>query len=250
MRIIKDIAHAFFNSIGLEVTRLRKGRPNCFTIQPWLESDALRALMQRPLRHSLVSPDRMFMLLQWLNFALAAPGEVAEFGVWRGGTALLLRDHLSSQAPDRTLHLFDSFAGLPEANPSKDNYHRKGDLADTSEAAVHGLFEGAPGVVIHAGLFQETVDAVRDKRFCFAHVDADLYSSVLFATGFIFPRLNLGGVIVYDDYGSRTCAGAKAAVDEYFASLPVRPIYLTTGQCVAIKSPLPTNGKSFARRTE
>jgi len=242
MRIVKNIGHSLFNSVGLEVTRLGKGPSRCATIQPWLESDALRAVMERPRRHSLVSPDRMFMLLQWLDFALAAPGEVAEFGVWRGGTALLLRDHLLSQGPDRTLHLFDSFAGLPEANPAKDNHHRKGDLADTSEVAVRHLFKGSAGVVIHPGRFEETIAAVQEERFCFAHIDADLYSSVLLATDFTFPRLNPGGVIVYDDYGFRTCAGARAAVDEYFAKAAARPVYLTTGQCVAIKPPLPTSG--------
>jgi O-methyltransferase len=234
---IKDVAHALFNAVGLEVTR-RNGHSNganSATIQPWLESDALRTVMERPRRHSLVSPDRMFMLLQWLDFALAAAGEVAEFGVWQGGTALLLHEHLASRAPNRVLHLFDSFTGLPEANPAKDNHHREGDLADTSEAAVRDLLGVANGVVIHSGRFETTVAAVRDVRFCFTHVDADLYSSVLFATDFIFPRLSPGGVIVYDDYGFRTCAGAKAAVDEYFAEVPTRPIYLTTGQSVVIK---------------
>jgi len=36
----------------------------------------------------------MFMLLQWLSYALAAPGDIAEFGVWREGSALLLTEHL------------------------------------------------------------------------------------------------------------------------------------------------------------
>jgi O-methyltransferase len=240
MRAVNYLAHSLFNSVGLQVTRRHEHSReiSCPTIQPWLENDTIRVALERPLHHSLVSPDRMFMLLQWLDFALATPGEVAEFGVWRGGTALLLRDHLVTQAQNRTLHLFDSFAGLPEANPAKDNHHREGDLADTSEAAVRKLL-GFAGVVIHAGRFEKTVAAVSDGRFCFAHIDADLYSSVLFASNFIYPRLNPGGVIVYDDYGFRTCAGAKAAVDEYFAQLPIRPIYLTTGQCVTIKAPFP-----------
>jgi len=34
----------------------------------------------------------MFMLLQWLSYALAAPGDIAEFGIWREGSALLLTD--------------------------------------------------------------------------------------------------------------------------------------------------------------
>jgi len=232
---IKRSARSLLNSIGLEVTRLRNGHSISPTIQPWLESEDLRAGLERPSRYSLVSPERMFMLLQWLNFALTSPGDIAEFGVWRGGTALLLCDHLSAHAAGRTLHLFDSFAGLPEADPAKDNFHRKGDLAETSEAEVRALFSGATGVAIHVGRFEETVTQVRDQRFCFAHIDADLYSSVLSASDFIFPRLSPGGVIVYDDYGFRTCAGAKAAVDEYFAAVAARPVYLTTGQCIAIK---------------
>ena len=113
--MVKDIAHRFFNSPGSKyrgAMGMRLARPS----SPLVESAELRAAMESPRRHSLVSPDRMFMLLQWLDFALAAPGEVAEFGVWRGGTALLLRDRLASR---RTLHLFDSFAGLPQANPAE-----------------------------------------------------------------------------------------------------------------------------------
>jgi O-methyltransferase len=142
MHIVKSIAHSILNSVGLEVRRLRNGNSNCPTIQPWLEDDELRAMLDRPCRYSIVTPDRMFMLLQWLDFALAADGEVAEFGVWRGGTALLLHDRLTSRARERTLHMFDSFAGLPQDNPAKDNYHRKGDLSDSSEVAVRSLFEG------------------------------------------------------------------------------------------------------------
>jgi O-methyltransferase len=235
VRIVKNIARSLFEAAGFEVTR-RSAQLNCATIQPWLESAALRAAMELPRRHSLVSLDRMFMLLQWLDFALGAEGEVAEFGVWRGGTALLIRDHLASHAPRRMLHLFDTFAGLPAANPAKDNYHREGDLADTSEWAVRNLLGAAAGVAIHSGRFEETAAAVGQERFCFAHIDADLHSSVLFASDFVFPRLSRGGVIVYDDYGFRTCAGAKAAVDEYFAEVTPRPIYLVTGQCVVIKA--------------
>ena len=202
-------------------------------------------MLERPSRYSIVTPDRMFMLLQWLDFALAAAGEVAEFGVWRGGTAVVLHDHLTSRAPERTLHMFDSFAGLPQENPAMDNHNRKADLADASEAGVRALFEDRRGVVIHAGCFEESVAEVHEQQFCFAHIDADLYDSVLFASKFIFPRLSPGGVVLYDDYGFRTCAGAKAAVDEYFAAMAARPIYLTTGQCVAIRTPLPIDARNL-----
>jgi len=61
-------------------------------LQPWSEKEQLKRVLERPLQYSLVTADRMFMLLQWLSYALAAPGDIAEFGIWREGSALLLTD--------------------------------------------------------------------------------------------------------------------------------------------------------------
>ena len=58
------------------------------------EEEQLRRVLERPLQYSLATADRMFMLLEWLSYALAAPGDIAEFGVWREGSALLLTEHL------------------------------------------------------------------------------------------------------------------------------------------------------------
>jgi len=73
------------------------------------------------------------------------------------------------------------------------------------------------------------------ERFCFVHVDADIYRSVLDACAFFWPRLSPGGVLVFDDYGFESCPGAKRAVDEYFAGAMDRPWYLPSGQCVVVK---------------
>jgi O-methyltransferase len=237
MKALRQVRRAL-RKAGVDVTRYQPNRrepSGSDVLQPWHEDTNLRKALEQPLRNSLVSPDRMFMLLQWLNYSLAAPGDVAEFGVWRGGTALLIAEHLRKHPDGRTIHLFDSFKGLPEANPSKDNFHREGDLADASETGVRRLLENHNNVRIHSGRFEETAHQIGDVPLCFAHIDADLHSSVLFATNLVFPRLSKGGVILYDDYGFRTCAGAKAAVDEFFSSRPLDPIYLTTGQCLVLK---------------
>jgi len=63
-------------------------------LQPWSEKEQLKRVLERPLQYSLATADRMFMLLEWLSYALAAPGDIAEFGVWREGSALLLTEHL------------------------------------------------------------------------------------------------------------------------------------------------------------
>ena len=56
------------------------------------------------------------------------------------------------------------------------------------------------------------------ERLAFAHIDVDLYRSVLDCIEFAYPRLVAGGLIVFDDYGFPSCARARQAVDQAFES--------------------------------
>jgi O-methyltransferase len=168
--------------------------------------------------------------------ASALPGCFAEFGVFRGGTALLAAQVLRDTADDRALHLFDSFSGMPET--SKGEAFDAGDFSQTSETRVRALIEPMrPNTIIHAGYMPQTFTGLETERFAFAHVDVDLYQSVLDCVEFVYPRLVPGGIIVFDDYGFPSCTRAREATDEAFAKLPEQPIYLPTGQAVVIKLP-------------
>ncbi len=57
-------------------------------------------------------------------------------------------------------------------------------------------------------------------RFSVAHIDCDLYESVLEAVEFVYPRMTKGGFIIFDDYNSPTCLGAKHAVDSFLVGKP------------------------------
>ena len=65
-----------------------------------------------------------------------------ECGVWRGGSAKLLYERLGCRAPDKHLHLFDSFEGMAQANAVVDR-HEAGDFSDTSLPYVRGFVLGA-----------------------------------------------------------------------------------------------------------
>ncbi len=58
-----------------------------------------------------------------------------------------------------------------------------------------------------------------------------IYRSVRDCCEFFYPRMETGGVMLFDDYGKFTCLGAKLAVDEYFTDKPEKPYYLPSGQC-------------------
>jgi len=181
-----------------------------------------------------VSADRCYVLYATLAQAGHVPGEVWECGVYKGGTAALLAAYLRDRHPDKTLRLFDTFAGMPATDPAKD-LHAKGDFADTSVAAVAAYVGAVRACDVHPGLIPQSFAGLEASRIAFAHVDLDIYSAVRDCLAFVWPRVSFGGVVVLDDYGFPTCPGARAAVDEFFAHELCKPLCLPTGQALVFK---------------
>jgi O-methyltransferase len=73
---------------------------------------------------------------QALHFGVE--GDVVEIGCHAGGTSAFLQMLIDNFAPGRTLHLYDSFQGVPEPGP-KDAYLVKGDRPSTIDQ-VHETF--------------------------------------------------------------------------------------------------------------
>jgi len=200
---------------------------------PWLDPAGFAREYESIRAFTLVDATRCWVLFSLARQALHLPGEFWECGVYRGGTARLLALVLSQDL--RTLRLFDTFEGMPPTSPNRD-WHRAGDFSDTSSQSVSNLVAYA-NAVYHKGRIPETFRNLDAMEIALAHVDVDLYQSVLDCCSFIYPRLLSGGSLVFDDYGWPTCAGAKAAVDEFFRDKPEVPLVLPTGQAIVTRLP-------------
>lgn len=200
---------------------------------PWTMPEWQEKLGGTSLR-TLVTFDRRYILYNALTQVLrAVPGHIAEAGVYQGGTAKLFAQ--VSKGTGRKLFLFDTFGGMPKTDAAMD-LHNEGDFSNTSHAAVKAyLADYGSAVQLHPGFIPQTLDAVADVEFCFVHIDLDIYRSISDASQFFYPRMNPGGVIVYDDYGFSSCPGARRSVDDFYADKPDSPIVLPTGQAVVIK---------------
>lgn len=165
---------------------------------------------------SLVSPDRLDVL--WRTAQECAPlgGGMVEVGVYRGGSALLLRHAV----PDCPLTLFDTFDGHPEHDGTNDTAeHPAGKFNDTNIGLVELLFVGTdnPPVIV-PGRFPDSLATRSIGPVFFAHVDVDIYESTRDSFEALWPLLLPGGAIVCDDYGFAECPGAKTAVHEFVAA--------------------------------
>ncbi len=200
-------------------------------LRPWQDDARFAPLYANAKGRTLVDQKRSFLLYELLRSALTLPGSIAEVGVYRGGTARLFAE-LAVEV-GKPLHLFDTFSGMPETDDR--DLHIGGDFADTSLEAVRQLLAGYRDVVFHPGFFPETAKGLETERFCFVHVDADIAQSVADCCSFFYPRLSSGGFMVFDDYGFKSCPGAKLSVDAFFDTTVEKPIRLTTTQCFVVK---------------
>lgn len=208
-----------------------------FTYSPWFE-EWFQAKYNLIKDYTCVKEDRCYMLYRFCQTCMRLPGDIAECGVYRGGTAALLSSTLvEGGVKDKQLHLFDTFAGMPTTADKDPSSHQQGDFGDTSLEHVKNLLRDYPFVTFNPGFIPKTLDAVKDRKFAMAHIDVDLYQSTKDAFEFFYPRIVAGGIMVCDDYGAPAyIKAARLAVDDFFADKPEKPISLRNGQCFVIKA--------------
>lgn len=135
------------------------------------------------------------------------------------------------------VYLCDTFAGVVKAS-DKDSTYRGGEHSDTSRHTVETLVRhlGLHNVRILEGIFpDQTAHLIEPGRFRFCHIDVDVYQSAKDIVEWIWERMIVGGIVLYDDYGMETCPGITRYVDEQRADLDRLVIYNLNGHAVIIK---------------
>lgn len=216
--------------------RLAGYEVNQVLYRPW-EEPGFQKYYQLARPRSLVTVDRCYILHQFARQCLGLPGDFAECGVYKGGTAYLIADTMNSfGAKGKTLHLFDTFAGMPASANEDNGPHVQGDFGDTSLESVKQYVSKFNNVEFRPGYIPDTFQPLTDRSFAFAHIDVDLFQTAVDCMQFFYPRLSSGGVMIFDDYGFHQYKhAARKAVDEFFQDKPEVPIVLKTGQCLVIK---------------
>lgn len=199
----------------------------------------IRAMMARVQERRLTYLPRS-KLIALVRLCLASdkadrPGVIVEAGCALGGSGILLA---STKSKGRQLRIYDVFGMIPPPSEkdgvdvhSRYEVIKKGESAGLGGDPYYGyessLYEKVMAnfaslgyaveennVSLIKGLLQETlIDA---DPVILAHVDVDWHDPVKTCAERIWPRLVMGGAIVFDDYADYS--GCKKAVDDYFAA--------------------------------
>lgn len=201
----------------------------------WEEDQNFMGILGTVESHTLLDRRRLYVLYQLVCDALRTAGELGEAGVSRGGSALLILMVMKLRAKERTLHLFDSFQGLPVSGQMDGQRHKAGEFVSQETAVRQLLATVSDRWVIHSGWLRETTSAqhLEGVSWSFVHLDVDLYDSTMTGLDFFVPRLSQGGSILIDDFGDPTTPGVRKAVREYCALHPEEKLfYIPTGQAI------------------
>lgn len=197
---------------------------------------SLDALLEVVKGNTMIIKPKLQALYDHALYASFLDGDVAEAGVWKGGSLFVI----ASVMYKHKIYGFDSWDGLPA--PVEQDLEQAG-LKEGSITIQSNMTEGwgkcePPVDMFHKfgdrvelikGWFVDTLPGVRDKKFCFVHIDCDRYEPYIECLNFFWPRLVKGGVMIFDDYGFAPTPGATTAIDEFFVDKLNEVRYTTKG---------------------
>jgi hypothetical protein len=162
------------------------------------------------------------------------PGAVVEVGVYKGGLSAYLQGMLlatGEASAGREMWLIDSFQGLPPADlmtSKNDNSGSKLNSKHMQEKWAGDLSVGLQTVYRHLenpglleignvhfleGYVQDTLPGWTNvTEIAFLRIDVDIYSATFDTLHYLYPKLQVGGAVLFDDHKFEY---ARAAVDNY-----------------------------------
>ena len=236
MASIKSLAARGLNrtlrSAGIEINPVGTLKaaewPGFPDIEPWVGE-----IIEKVRPFTMTSAERISALCHAVRYVAKSKiqGDIIECGVWRGGSMMAIAmTLLAEQDLSRTLHLFDTFEGMPPPTEADRTWlgRAASSLLEESDRSSF-VWAYAPLEDVRAniastnypsdrirfirGKVEDTIPKDSPAKISILRLDTDWYESTRHELIHLYPKLSIGGVLIIDDYGH--WKGARKAVDEY-----------------------------------
>lgn len=164
----------------------------------------------------------------------AVSGDIAECGVFQGATLVPVTYTLNARKDTRQIYGFDSFEGFGKAAEVESATDTSGQIDLETEQFMQtsvGLIQRKLQLThtktdrLHLvkGYFENSLPAYNAHSYSFVHLDCDLASSYQTCLDFFYPRLNKGGIILFDEYLDPIYTAATETIDLFFLNKLEKP---------------------------
>lgn len=221
---LKNLIQTFFKMFGLKVSKtgVSTSRQN---LDAFTSDGADREWEQ------------ISMYCSIMNQLSSVPGDFLEFGV-AGGTSFcsfarlvkIFDPYKHHRIGKRMLYGFDTFEGLPYFDEKKDvGKSRPGDMklggfnASKEYEKLKNRFHKYDNIRLYKGTFDITVpkffEENRHASFALIHIDCDLHKSTIDALKPTILRLNVGGIILFDEIFHKDFPGETSGFFEVYNNI-------------------------------
>ncbi len=174
-------------------------------------------------------------------------GDFVECGVWRGGNGILAKLLFEELDSHRRVWMYDTFEGMTAptnydvSSQTKINAIKKFEdtKKDTYSEWCYASLEDVQNNCLNSNLRLDELKFIKGdvsktlyvkdnlpSNISILRLDTDWYESTKCELEVLYPILNVGGVLIIDDYGH--WEGARKAVDDYFAETDFKPLFNVT----------------------
>lgn len=173
----------------------------------------------------------------FMNKTKDMPGDIAEFGVYQGGSLAAWAKNVKLMDLRKHVYGFDSFEGYPDVapidtqgpDPKKSKSVFRGGLRETSYESVRAKIDGlgvGNVVTLVKGFYPESFKGYEHLRFCQVFIDCDLYEAHKAVLVYVYPRMVTGGIVMLEEYDDERFPGAKKALDEFLRDKPEKMVVI------------------------
>jgi O-methyltransferase len=157
-------------------------------------------------------------------------GDLVECGVFAGGMAAVM----SFVCPEKTIHLVDSFEGIP--HPCEPDCFAIGEVKEvvpldgalvttniskcTQENVTAFLKEWDRDItkfVFHAGWIEDIIEGLNIEKIALLRIDVDLWRPTRLCLEHLYDKMSPNGVVFVHDY---VLPGVHMAVDDFLLTVP------------------------------
>lgn len=162
---------------------------------------------------SRIDIEKSILLNVYYSYEGYVVGDIAEFGTRKGGTAYVIAEAMGAceatttsnetGISSKSLHLFDSFEGLPEPAHQADKNRMdvlsgawsKGSMTGLSAEELRSYmlkFLSDNSIKIYEGFYSETLKLIaEDTKFSMVHLDSVLYLSTIEVLDYLFANKHI-----------------------------------------------------------
>lgn len=157
-------------------------------------------------------PENIDTLVRIIRELVNVPGDIAEFGSYRGGSTIAMAAAALYYPSDPIKHVyaFDVFGGLPygEEAPFQN-------FAGTDFDEIKSVYALYPNITAIRGAHEVTVPILEYRPLSLIFMDSDFESSHKVCLNKLWPWLSPGGCVLFHDWAFE---GVQRAIDEFFTA--------------------------------